>query len=463
MTSLLSIASRIEAAVATYVSVRDVTDRAEWKHHFDEEKAKTTRIFRQIRKDDSGEAPALHPMLAVLYIVLDADGDHAEITRTYPRLNKHRYYQPGARFPQDISDLLPSEDRWWEILAAKSRNAAAPPNAVAHSLPPGLPRVRILPPKPPADYVVMELPRATRNRKKSKTATKAAANSRKRKRASPPGGKTKKRHTGSSRLQPRPAHQDEDEYKSEDEEEEEEDDGEYEDVIEIEDEGEDEDEDKIGDGDEEKDELEGEDDMDEDEIEERKQYKFEVFKFHLDQLKGKQPMCKPGEGSDSVTLASRMVGKMTLDSGSSHGHSRSAASHSPSIAESPVPPSAEPSPVPHSAAASRPPTPPAEPSVLAAAPLAPSPPAASIPIPDDTPAITPSLCRRLVPRPPDAVPDVLVRGLSGHSAPSQEQSSAAQASQVPSPGSSGMEALERRVAAIEEWIRAQDKNWKGSL
>jgi hypothetical protein len=38
MTSLLSIASRIEAAVATYVSVRDVTDRAEWKRHFDEEK-----------------------------------------------------------------------------------------------------------------------------------------------------------------------------------------------------------------------------------------------------------------------------------------------------------------------------------------------------------------------------------------------------------------------------------------
>ncbi|KAH9012160.1 hypothetical protein EDB85DRAFT_1900505, partial [Lactarius pseudohatsudake] len=323
---------------------------------------------------------------------------------------------------------------------------------------------------------------------------------------------------------PRPAHQDEDEYESEDEEEEEEDEGEYEDVIEIEDEGEDEledeDEDEIRDGDEErtssrarmtwmrtksrststegarkqcdrcihagvdcqprpkgtctrcnakklacslmpKNPKTGKPDR-------RKLTAKQVFKFRLDQLKGKQPMCKPGEGSDSVTLASRMVGKMTLDSGSSHGHSRSAASrsaasHSPSIAESPIPPSTEPSPVPHSAAASRPPTPPAEPSVLAAAPLAPSPPAASIPIPDDIPAITPSLRRRLVPRPPDAVPDVLVRGLSGRSAPSQEQSSAAQASQVPSPGGSGMEALERRVAAIEEWIRAQDKNWKGSL
>ena len=63
-----------------------------------------------------GEVPALHPTLAALYIVLDADGDLAEITRTHPRLNRHSYYQPGAKFPQDISDLLPSEDRWWEIL-----------------------------------------------------------------------------------------------------------------------------------------------------------------------------------------------------------------------------------------------------------------------------------------------------------------------------------------------------------
>ncbi|KAH9020904.1 hypothetical protein EDB85DRAFT_1895942 [Lactarius pseudohatsudake] len=438
MTSLLSIASRIEAAVATYVSVQDVTDRAEWKHHFDEEK---------IRKDNSGEVPALHPMLAALYIVLDADGDLAEITRTYPRLNKHRYYQ----------DLLLSEDCWWEILAAKSRNAAAPPNAVTHSLLPGLPR----------------LPRATRNRKKSKTATKAAANSRKCKRASPPGGKTRKRHTGSSWLQPRPAHQDEDEYESEDEEEEEEDEGEYEDVIEIEDEGEDEledeDEDEIGDGDgdKEKDELEGEDDVDEDEIEERKQYKFEprpkgtctrcnakklacslmpknpktgkpdrrkltakqVFKFRLDQLKGKQPMCKPGEGSDLLSPPSHPLRNRH------RFHTRL------------------PLPVPL----------PLLLSPLFSLPLPLPPPAASIPIPDDTPAITPSLRRCLVPCPPDTVLDVLVRGLSSCSAPSQEQSSAAQASQVPSPGGSGMEALERRVAAIEEWIRAQDKNWKGSL
>jgi len=41
MTSLLSIASKIEAAVAAYVSVRDVTDMAEWRRHFDEEKVST--------------------------------------------------------------------------------------------------------------------------------------------------------------------------------------------------------------------------------------------------------------------------------------------------------------------------------------------------------------------------------------------------------------------------------------
>ncbi|KAH9168205.1 hypothetical protein EDB89DRAFT_1909479 [Lactarius sanguifluus] len=48
--------------------------RAEWKHHFDEEK---------IKKNNSGEAPPLHPMLAAPYIVLDADGDLAEIHQQY--------------------------------------------------------------------------------------------------------------------------------------------------------------------------------------------------------------------------------------------------------------------------------------------------------------------------------------------------------------------------------------------
>lgn len=38
MSSLLSIASRIEAAVASYVLVQNGTDKAEWKRRFDIEK-----------------------------------------------------------------------------------------------------------------------------------------------------------------------------------------------------------------------------------------------------------------------------------------------------------------------------------------------------------------------------------------------------------------------------------------
>ncbi|KAH9055090.1 hypothetical protein EDB83DRAFT_2316227 [Lactarius deliciosus] len=530
-----------------------------------------------MKKNNSGEAPPLHPTLAALYIVLDADGDLAEITRTHPCLNRHSYYQPEAEFPQDISDILPSEDHWWEILAAKSLKKAAHRNATKRSIP----KVMLLLPDPHANYVAMEvdesqkasnfpfsfcylsdfLPqshRATHNQKKSKKTAEAAANSRKRKCALPPGGKTKKHHAGSSRLQPRPAHRDEDEYQSEDKEEVEEDDeedSEYEDEGEGEDELKNEDKDKIEDEGEEKDELnkdedelEGEDDVDEDDndndedkIKEHKQYKFEVhahillppaaegarkqcdqcihagvdchprlkgscircqakkqqctlmpknmktgkadqqkltakqvFELCLNQLKGKQPMREPGEGSDSVALASdsvvlasysvalasTMVGKMMLDSRSSHGHSCSAASHSPSIAESPVPPSAELSPVPHSPAAPHPHTSPSEPSIPTATPLTPSPPAA---ISDNSPSIAPSLRRHLAPHPPDTVPHIIVQGPSHCLAPSQEQSSAAQASQVPSPGGSRTQTLEERVAAIEEWIHAQDKNWKGGL
>ncbi|KAH9012478.1 hypothetical protein EDB85DRAFT_2158990 [Lactarius pseudohatsudake] len=495
MTSLLSIASKIEAAMATYISVRDVTDRAEWRCHFDEEKAKTTKVFWQIRKDNSEEAPALHPTLAVLSIVLASDGDLAEITRNHPHLHKHVYYQPGAEFPQDISNLLPNEDCWWETLAAKSQNAASPPAAITHTM---LPRVILLLPEPPADNVVVavnksqESARTTCSRKKSRKATDAAADSRKCERALPPGSKTQKCHTGPSRLDDQPAR--EDEYKSE-EGQEQDDGGNYdEEEDEIEDKEEDELEDK------EEDEIDNEDN-DNEEIKERKRYKFkktvqpmhprqgglpakanwalhslqskkagvqpdaqehkadwqkltakQVFKFHLDQVKGKKLMCgPPGEGSDSIALALTMVGNMTLDSGSSHGHSRSAASPSPSVAESPVPPSVKLSPVLHLAAAPRPSTPPAEPSVPAAAAthLTPTP---SIRVADSSPAIAPSLRQHLVPKKP-----------LRHSASSQEQSSATQASQALSPGGSGTEALERRVAVIEEWIHVQDKNWKGGL
>ena len=38
MSSLLHIAARVEAAVASYVSVRDFTDTDEWRRRFDQEK-----------------------------------------------------------------------------------------------------------------------------------------------------------------------------------------------------------------------------------------------------------------------------------------------------------------------------------------------------------------------------------------------------------------------------------------
>ncbi|KAH9012486.1 hypothetical protein EDB85DRAFT_1900314, partial [Lactarius pseudohatsudake] len=413
------------------------------------------------------------------------------ITRNHPHLHKHAYYQPGAEFPQDISNLLPNEDRWWETPAQIHFLSCCTGCTVQLSqlalVAECLSQARwviLLLPEPPANNVVVavnksqESARTTRSRKKSRKATDAAADSRKRKRASPPGGKTQKRHAGPSQLDDQPAR--EDEYESE-EGQEQDDGGDYD---KEEDEIEDEEEDELED--EEEDEIDDEDDDDEDddeEIEERKRYKFklkepentkklacslmpkntktgkanrrkltakQVFEFCLDQVKGKKPMRgPPGEGSDSVALALTMVGNMTLDSGSSHGHSRSAASPSPSVAESPVPPSVKPSPVLHLAAAPRPSTPPAEPSVPAAAHLTPTP---SIRIADNSPAIAPSLRRHLVPKKP-----------LRRSASSQEQSSATQASQALSPGGSGTEALERRVAAIEEWIRAQDKNWKGGL
>jgi hypothetical protein len=38
MTTLLHIASRVEAAVEAYISVRDISDRGEWKENFRGEK-----------------------------------------------------------------------------------------------------------------------------------------------------------------------------------------------------------------------------------------------------------------------------------------------------------------------------------------------------------------------------------------------------------------------------------------
>jgi hypothetical protein len=73
-------------------------------------------VFCLTKKADN-ITPALHPMLAALYIVLHAKGDLSEISRNHPDLEQHKYFQWKAKFPNDISDLLPPcEDHWWEDL-----------------------------------------------------------------------------------------------------------------------------------------------------------------------------------------------------------------------------------------------------------------------------------------------------------------------------------------------------------
>jgi hypothetical protein len=73
--------------------------------------------FRRVKKANRGSAPALHPTLAALSVVLAKGADFAEIGRDYPKRRKHQFYDPQATFPEDITDLLPpQEERWWERL-----------------------------------------------------------------------------------------------------------------------------------------------------------------------------------------------------------------------------------------------------------------------------------------------------------------------------------------------------------
>jgi hypothetical protein len=58
----------------------------------------------------------LHPTLIALNIVLRRDEDLAMINRSHPEQKTHVFYKAEAEFPEDISDLLPSADHWWEDL-----------------------------------------------------------------------------------------------------------------------------------------------------------------------------------------------------------------------------------------------------------------------------------------------------------------------------------------------------------
>jgi hypothetical protein len=67
---------------------------------------------------EEGDAP-LHPILAALSIVLHYDEDLGNIKRSHPGLKGHSLYDPKAEFPEDLSHVLPSADRWWEELGAQ--------------------------------------------------------------------------------------------------------------------------------------------------------------------------------------------------------------------------------------------------------------------------------------------------------------------------------------------------------
>ncbi|KAF8257569.1 hypothetical protein EI94DRAFT_1708847 [Lactarius quietus] len=73
--------------------------------------------------------------------------DLSDIGRNYPGVTQHSYYKPQAKFPKEISHLLPSSGEfWWEALAAKAQSVA---------LQRPLPRIRLLlPTQPPVPLVV---------------------------------------------------------------------------------------------------------------------------------------------------------------------------------------------------------------------------------------------------------------------------------------------------------------------
>jgi hypothetical protein len=49
--------------------------------------------------------------------VLERNEDLGRISRSHPDRHEHSFYDAEAKFPSDISDLLPpNADRWWEPL-----------------------------------------------------------------------------------------------------------------------------------------------------------------------------------------------------------------------------------------------------------------------------------------------------------------------------------------------------------
>ena len=133
--TLLSFASRVEAAVASYLEVRDFTDETKWRKKFDTERVRilirfccrvsthrSSKInagheFNRLKDEAGGKAPDLHPILIALFIVMFTDGDLGNITRNHPRKEESKYFNRNAVFPDQIAKYLPPRgERWWEDL-----------------------------------------------------------------------------------------------------------------------------------------------------------------------------------------------------------------------------------------------------------------------------------------------------------------------------------------------------------
>jgi hypothetical protein len=77
--------------------------------------------FQCIKDQNGGVSPALHPTLAALFIVFYKHANLAEICRDFPDEGKHMEYNPDAKFPEDITNLLPPcEKCWYETLGESS-------------------------------------------------------------------------------------------------------------------------------------------------------------------------------------------------------------------------------------------------------------------------------------------------------------------------------------------------------
>ena len=70
-----------------------------------------------------GSNTNLHPTLAALLTVLSQQGDLSNINRAHLVKNIFKYFNPNAEFPDDLSGLLPTDDRWWEDLGESNSDS----------------------------------------------------------------------------------------------------------------------------------------------------------------------------------------------------------------------------------------------------------------------------------------------------------------------------------------------------